>query len=312
MKNLKLSALAFWMVSNFAQAQSLGALQVLGGEYTTPSQSTGHVKLRNTTGQDVTCTVKMTGEVTGFFNGRPVTASQESPPVQIFIRANRDREVIFDFSNFVNESRNRMQDPGAILSSIRPNSLVTQQCTLGSGGNPEPNPNPGAQVQEGTYKIVNVHSGKCLNLEVTSLNQNGFNNGARVFQYECPNGDGGGWTNSFWNVRRDNGTQYMFESQYSHKCVDLYSLNGGRNNGDPVQQFDCFMERSSTLNRNWMFTPAGDGSFYITSAYSGKCLEVSAPNPSSDGYQNRDRVQQWQCGGRGYNRNQLWRLVPVF
>ena len=160
--------------------------------------------------------------------------------------------------------------------------------------------------------LVNQHSGKCLNLEVPVLNRTGFENGARVFQFDCPSLGEKLWTNSLWNIRRDAARQYRIESKYSGKCLDLYTGDGGLNNGDRVQQYDCYVGRSSILNRNWLFIATDKPGIYaIQSAFSGKCLDVSAHNPASDGFRNKDKVQQWQCDARDYRANQMWRLIAV-
>jgi hypothetical protein len=173
--------------------------------------------------------------------------------------------------------------------------------------------NPGAtnSPREGTYRLVSLHSGKCLNLKVQNLNQDGYSNGTRVFQYDCPISSAE-WKNSDWQLKQVDEQQYYLASAYSGKCLDLYVERGGYNDGDLVQQFDCFAGRSSEQNRNWLFKPTEiPGVYYVISAWSGKCLDVSSSNPATDGFQNRGKVHQWTCDARPYRNNQLWRLEAV-
>lgn len=301
------------IVASAAFAAEQTPLEVMGGSYPDPAMSEGHVVLRNNGDKSVVCTIKMTGVISGQFRGTAVKARHESEPAEGFLlEPGQEREQVFKFQRKVQQMRSFWGDAGAILTEIDADSLVAR-CTY-EEAQPTGGSTPGnaSSPDEGTYMLINQHSGKCLNLEVTALNQNGYDNGRQVFQYDCPQGDGGGWTNSYWRVRHEGSGQVRLESQYSGKCLDLYTLDGGHNNGARVQQFDCYGARSSTLNRNWVFSSAGQpSSYYVQSAFSGKCLELSADRPGIDGYRNRDKVQQWDCGAREYRANQIWSLVRV-
>ncbi len=179
---------------------------------------------------------------------------------------------------------------------------------------PEAEPNtpsvpPGRmEPEEGTYVLINQHSGKCLNLNVAVLDQTGFDNFEKIQQYDCPEANAPAWPNSFWELKKEGEQQYRLESSYSHKCVDLDTGRGGRNNGDKIQQYDC-LQRTEMRNRNWYFVSSGTPDVYfLESAWSGKCLETSVSNPATDGFANSQGLQQWQCRVRPYQKNQLWRL----
>ncbi len=184
---------------------------------------------------------------------------------------------------------------------------------------PQPNPVPPVtspsgerfEPEEGRYLLVNQHSGKCLNLNVTVLNQTGFDNLEKIQQYDCPRTQEEAWTNNFWQLKKEGDQAYSIVSSYSDKCVDLDSSRGGKGDGARVQQYDC-TNRQDPGNRNWYFvkTESAD-TYYIESAWSGKCLEISVTAPERDGFQNKAPTQQWQCKPRTYDRNQRWKLVQI-
>lgn len=89
----------------------------------------------------------------------------------------------------------------------------------------------------------------------------------------------------------------------SGKCADVNGdplLPG--NDGDNVAQWTCGGITRS--NQVWYLTDAGDGSYYITAAHSGKCLDVAGGTEATE---NGANVAQWTC--LGFNQtNQRWRI----
>lgn len=307
----------FLMAVSTAQAAGVDPTQlaIIGGTSPNPATSEGYFTVRNRLDRDILCDLRVTGVISGRDpSGLILTATQDSQPLTgMRLGAQRERELRFNFEPAVVAMRRQWNDPNAKLTSVD-RAFSYFNCTVveaPAGGNTSP-----AIAFDKPYLIVNGHSGKCLNLEVKRLGVDGYRDGGTVFQYGCPFGPTP-WTNNHWMfspVESASGTRpltVMIKSAYSLKCLDLFTNNGGSADGERVQQFDCFAGRTSEINRNWMLVPADNGSYYIKSAWSNKCLDVSSSDPSRDGFADGGRVHQWECGSRPYRANQLWRLIPA-
>lgn len=302
------------VVSTGAAAEiSRDQLAVIGGTSPNPRTSEGYFTVYNRMDQDVICDLRVTGVISGRDStGLVLTATQDSQPLQAMrLRSKAERQLRFSFESAVLALRRQWGDPNAKLTSVD-RDFSYFKCEVEGESGRDAGGIGGAQ----RYMLVNQHSQKCLNLEVTRLGQDGFVDGAQIFQYECPTARSA-WTNSYWYLRTANtggsivGKEYMIQSVYSGKCLDLYTNDGGYTDGGLVQQFDCTMGRTSDVNRNWKLEPAGGGLYFIKSSWSDKCLDVSVNDPVRDGFNNKARVQQWECGSRTYRANQMWRLVPI-
>lgn len=290
-------------------------LAIIGGTSPNPSTSEGYFTVYNRLDNDILCDLRVTGVISGRDpSGLILTATQDSQPLTgMRLRAKHERELRFSFAPAVEAMRRQWNDLNAKLTSVD-RAFSYFSCTI--DGAPAGNNNVPQVLFDKPYLIVNQHSKKCLNLEVKWLGVDGYRDGTTVFQYSCPYGPTP-WTNNHWNfVAVESATStrpatVMIKSAYSLKCLDLYTNNGGSADGEGVQQFDCFAGRTSEVNRNWMLVPAGDGAYYIKSAWSNKCLDVSSSDPTRDGFADGGRVHQWECGSRPYRANQLWRLVPA-
>jgi hypothetical protein len=86
-------------------------------------------------------------------------------------------------------------------------------------------------------------------------------------------------------------------ARHSGKCLDVRGISVDR--GAVVQQWGCW----NGPNQQWQLTPAGDGSFIVTSVNSGMVLDVYGAFTN-----NGDKIQQWSFLG---GANQKWRLQPV-
>jgi hypothetical protein len=131
-------------------------------------------------------------------------------------------------------------------------------------------------AQRRTDEIVNVNSGKCLDVPGGSTAD-----GVGVIQFAC-----NGANNQKWNVRRSG----EIVNVNSGKCLDV--PNGSTDDQVGVNQYSCH----GGDNQKWNVRRTGD----IVNVNSGKCLDV--PDGSTD---DRVRVNQYACNG---GNNQKWTL----
>jgi|GEM_PF-1333996 len=134
----------------------------------------------------------------------------------------------------------------------------------------------------GTFKLVNVNSGKCLDVANWSRNSN-----APVNQFECHGGANQRWY--FWTVP---GTgRALIINDWSGQCLDIpgFSLSDGAQ----LQQFPCH----GFANQRFHYAYFNQR---LPNENSGKCLDV--PNASSA---NGVRIQQFTCHT---GNNQKWRI----
>jgi len=157
----------------------------------------------------------------------------------------------------------------------------------GGGGRAVPNRGGNGPVSDGTYKIINVSSGKVL--DVSGRRRD---NGRNVHQWEDHNAP-----NQQWRLRNERGAVYRIEAAHSGKVLDV---SGGRqDNGRNVHQW----EDGRARNQRFKIDHLGNGEHLITATHSDKAIEVSG---FAD--HNGANVQQWDVH-RG--DNQRWWLLPV-
>jgi len=142
-------------------------------------------------------------------------------------------------------------------------------------------------VSNGTYEIVNVNSGKLLDVSGISRDD-----GARVHQWTRT-----GNTNQHWKLTYQGDDSFEIQSVNSGKALDVGGAS--QSDGADVLQWTYW----GGANQKWKFGDLGGGNFKIESINSGKVLDV-------EGYGTNDgaRVHQWTYWGGG---NQQWKLVPL-
>src|SRR5512136_853072 len=97
----------------------------------------------------------------------------------------------------------------------------------------------------------------------------------------------------------------------SGKCIDV-SGAPGRNNGSPLQLWDCELsgrnaDNGSATDQKWTITSKG----FIRNTLSGKCIDVAG----APGRDNGARLQLWDCELSGRNADngsatdQTWSLT---
>jgi hypothetical protein len=139
----------------------------------------------------------------------------------------------------------------------------------------------------GNYYLLNVHSGKALDVDGVSVN-----NGANVHQWDYVNG-----ANQKWQfVPAGNGT-YSIKSVNSQKCLDVTDFS--TSNGANVQQWSC----SGNNNQKWRVTQVATGIYRVENVGSGKVLDVTNWSTANGG-----NVQQWSWAN---GDNQKWKIIPV-
>ncbi len=141
-----------------------------------------------------------------------------------------------------------------------------------------------ADTLEGTYRIVNVNSGKALDVEGV----NSAENGANVQQWEDVGGD-----DQYWVLEAVGDDQYVIENVGTGRVLEVSDF--GTDDGVNVQQW-AWADVESQL---WEVDPDGD-SYVITNVLSGKALDVEGVST-----ENGANVHQWADVG---GENQRWML----
>lgn len=137
----------------------------------------------------------------------------------------------------------------------------------------------------GTYKIVNRHSGKVLNVPESSLND-----ATQLTQSTYSGGD-----NEKWNLTKNPDNTYFIQNVLSNKCVDLTADSGVTSNGTSITQYTYHGDS----NQRWYLVPTDNGYFRIISALSGKALCVKDASTADNAkiiqwtYENDDTNDEW-------------------
>ena len=156
----------------------------------------------------------------------------------------------------------------------------------GSADNVEPSDTTTPSNFEGTFKIINRHSSKCLGVYEDSTS-----NGANVVQWTDNNKSSQQWTIS----KQGNGFKII--NVNANKALDVEE-NSLKDGGNVI----LWMENGD-LNQLWNIQEIGDGYVTLENLNSGKMLDVEKSSMSDGG-----NVLQW---GNNGDDNQHWKLVPV-
>ena len=153
----------------------------------------------------------------------------------------------------------------------------------GRGNNGGGNPPPVEQTFF-TGAILNVNSGKCLDVEGRSLRD-----GAPVQQWSCSSGG-----NQQWDLIERGRNTYAIISKGSGKALEV--ADNANADGGLVQQ-----NRDTRRNHQlWRLERSSGNVYRIVAVGSGKCLDVFDAS-RADGA----KVQQWSCSN---GQNQAWVL----
>jgi endoglucanase len=142
-------------------------------------------------------------------------------------------------------------------------------------------------ITDGTFKFVNVFSGKVLEVAGASLV-----NGGPVQQ----NQDNGTKT-QHWKILKTSNGSFKISNLNSNRVLDVN--NASTANGAMVQQW----QDDGTNDQRFILKELGGGIVSITAKHSGKVLELTDFS-SNDGV----KVQQWDWVA---DDTQKWRMVPV-
>lgn len=149
---------------------------------------------------------------------------------------------------------------------------------------------PGTQpaIPTGWVNIVSKNSGKCMDVAEISTNP-----GGRLHQWTCWGG-----ANQAFKFEAVLGG-YKITVRHSGLSLDIAGGPGATGNGAPLIQWSYW----GGTNQIFDIKPADDGTFIITAAHSGKCLDVSYISK-----ENGFAINQWQYWG---GDNQKWTFVPA-
>ncbi|WP_435318027.1 RICIN domain-containing protein [Haloarchaeobius sp. TZWSO28] len=184
--------------------------------------------------------------------------------------------VVSDYNGMVMEVPGGSTENGDDVRQWDSNDYPNQRWRIESTGT--------KSVQEGEYKIVNVKSGKAL--DVADLSDD---NGANVVQWEYNAGP-----NQRWQVDYLGDSQYRFVAKHSDKVFDV--KDESKDNGKTIHQW----EWEDDANQKWYIDPLGGGEFRIRNVNSNKVVDVEGAS-TGDGAD----IQQHNWNG---GDNQRWRF----
>ncbi|WP_227738945.1 RICIN domain-containing protein [Halorientalis pallida] len=164
-----------------------------------------------------------------------------------------------------------------------PGSVTTSDGTDEGSGDT----GAGETVTPGTYRLVNVNSGKVL--DVAGVSQE---NGATLHQWEDL-----GNPNQHWEVEHLGDGEYRLTASHSGQVAAV--ANAATKDGADVRQWPW----SDQDNKRWRIEPTGDGAYLLRAVHSGKVMDVTGAR-TGDGA----NVIQWPAKG---SANQQWRFEPV-
>jgi thermitase len=131
-----------------------------------------------------------------------------------------------------------------------------------------------SDIQAGVYQVVNVNSGKCLDVKDKLIPNN-----TPVQQFGC-NMVG---ENQKWQIEPLGSGLYKLTAMHSGRVLDV--TGGDLNDGSKVIQWDYL----GGSNQKWLIQASGSG-YRLVAQHSGKCLDVFNYS-TADGIQ----LQQWPC-----------------
>lgn len=141
-------------------------------------------------------------------------------------------------------------------------------------------------LSEGTHRIVNVNSGKALDVRDGSTDD-----GANVQQWEYD-----GTEKQHWQVESVGDGYYRLVASHSGKALDVSGVS--TDDGANVHQW-TYVDGE---NQQWAIEPVGDA-YRVLARHSGKALDVSGYSTENGG-----NVHQWAYHG---NANQHWHFETV-
>jgi hypothetical protein len=156
-----------------------------------------------------------------------------------------------------------------------------------------------AQGLTGRYRLVAVHSGKCVDVE-----GGGLTDGTNIQQWTCTGGE-----NQQWDITDCGNGIHLLKAVHSGRFMNVY--NGptpptGSDNGANIQQFGNAYTCSSGGNVKFKFTDMGSGQYQLQAQHSLKCVDVNGGSGATgDGV----NITQWSCSGTA--TNQRFTLQPV-
>lgn len=181
-----------------------------------------------------------------------------------------------------------------LMTRFNLSALAFSALLIGCGQKPAEIPTPSANaramaVTDGAFKIVNVNSGKLLDVSGGSTE-----NGATVLQWQDT-----GAANQHWKFVKLSDGSYKIENVNSGKALDVERAS--LEDGASVHQWDFTGDGGS--NQKWRLIDRGENAYELESVNSGKALDVS-DGSTADGA----RTLQWPWWG---GNNQKWKLVAV-
>ena len=195
--------------------------------------------------------------------------------------ASNGPNTIFEKQFNVNNGQLSINIPGT-----NANSGYRVFVTKGDGsGHVEPDITPTSDY-EGTFKIINRHSGKVLGVQYDSTSE-----GANVIQWSD-----NGKTSQRWVISKE-GNGYKISNVNAGKSLDVDN-NSLQDGGNVLLWSD-----HGSQNQRWDIQGTGDGYITIKNLNSGKMLDVEKESMDDGG-----NVLQWGSNG---NYNQQWKLVKV-
>ncbi|GAA4837394.1 ThuA domain-containing protein [Kitasatospora terrestris] len=142
-----------------------------------------------------------------------------------------------------------------------------------------------------TYTLTSVASNKVADVAGASTADD-----AKVVQWPAA-----GSANQKWKLTDTGDGTYTLTAAHSGKCLDI-PAGGTATNGTKLDQTTC----TGGANQKWDLRPAGpldQDTYLLTSAASGKCLDVPGATLTSG-----TQLQQWSCSG---NPAQQWKLTQL-
>ena len=143
---------------------------------------------------------------------------------------------------------------------------------------------------DGTYQIVNRHSGKVLDIPGA-----GAGNKAQLVQKDAQNAGA-------WKLEKQHDGTWIMVSSVSGYCADLTADAYVTSNGTSITQY----QYHGGANQKWYLVPTEAGAFKIISALSGKSLCVKDASMEENA-----PVIQWTYGNDNSDTNDEWMFVPA-
>jgi regulation of enolase protein 1 (concanavalin A-like superfamily) len=143
-----------------------------------------------------------------------------------------------------------------------------------------------AGASNGTYKIINRYSGKCLDVDGASIAD-----GANIHQWTYVAAN-----NQKWTLTHLGGGQYTITAVHSGKGLDVDGVSTA--DGANIQQWGY----AGNNNQKWKIEAAGGGFYKLIAVHSNKAADLNGPSTA-----NGANVHQWSLGSQ---TSQQWTLSP--